>query len=453
MKQSNFLEDTKLRNYTAFLVLMCSALSSSMATTAQDVYKNSSKFVYTVFGRADGPSQGSGVAIDSDRHGAVVVTNCHVVSGSREAKVTGGGLSGNARVVYCNKETDIAVLTIWGKVPSMALLPRTPSVGEPAFAIGSPKGLALSISEGVVSQVRRKTTSSSATIQTTAAIEPGSSGGGLFDRNSRLLGITSSKIAGSQGLNFAIAIEELQTALNIVDRKFRHLEPAPSTKEKYQKSKHSVRGFRVGQHCSEVIQVAQQLQLDGYYLAYGDEEPFCSEYWLQDSGWWVKSESRNGVIYRKQSIQVVYDEFKYATEIILRDTWFYGYEIEYPTPKSLDKMIRARYGDPDFAGAFEDISPGFLGSPIKSNINMYVYPSPGVLEKIEVPLVEAKSPREVSSILKRSGATYLIVSVDEFSHRSELPHGLALEIEMHYGEGNRRAAPDTKPKPVAPINF
>lgn len=424
-----------------------------MATTAQHVYKNSSKFVYTVFGRADGPSQGSGVAINSDRYGSVIATNCHVVSGSREAKVTGSVFSGDAQVIYCSKETDIAILTIRSKVPALALQPRTPNVGEPAFAIGSPKGLALSISEGVVSQIRRKSPSFSATIQTTAAIEPGSSGGGLFDRNSRLLGITSSKVDGSQGLNFAIALEELQMAVNIVDRKYRHIEPPPSTKGIYQKSVHSVRGFRVGQHCSEVIQVAHQLESEGYYFAYGNEEPFCSEYWLQGSGWWVKSESRNGSIYRKQSIQVVYDEFKYATEITLQDIWFYGVDVEYPTQKTLEQMIRARYGDPELSGALEDTTAGLFGPPIKSRNNLYIYLDQSVLEKIEASLISAKNPREVSSILKKSGATYLSASINELSHQNKSPHGLTLEIDMRYGERDSHAAPDVQSKPVSPVKF
>jgi Trypsin-like peptidase domain len=443
----------KIRSYLAFLVLLCPVFSTSMATPAQDVYKNSNRFVYTVFGHVDGPSQGSGVAINSDKYGSVIATNCHVVSGSREAKVTGSIHSGDAQVIYCSKDTDIAILTIKSKVPSLTLQPRTLNVGEAAFAIGSPKGLALSISEGVVSQIRRKTTSSSATIQTTAAIEPGSSGGGLFDRNSRLLGITSSKIAGSQGLNFAISLEEIQKAINIIDRKFRNLEPTPSTKEIYQRSEHSIRGFRVGQHCSEVIQVAQQLQSEGYFLAYGNEEPFCSEYWQQRSGWWVKAEKRNGEIYRKQSIQVVYDEFNYATEITFRDTWFYGFDVDYPTHKSLDEMIRVRYGDPELSGVLEDVGPAFLGPPIKSRSSMYIYANPDIPDRIEELLIAAKTPGEISSILNKSGVTYLSANIKEISYLKKPPHGLSLEIEMRYGESNRRTAPDMRPKSAAPVKF
>jgi S1-C subfamily serine protease len=52
-------------------------------------------------------------------------------------------------------------------------------------------------------------------IQTTAAISPGSSGGGLFDQAGRLIGITTSSIRGAQNLNFAIPVSDVQS---LVDR-------------------------------------------------------------------------------------------------------------------------------------------------------------------------------------------------------------------------------------------
>ena len=61
-------------------------------------------------------------------------------------------------------------------------------VGDPVYAVGAPLGLELSLSEGIVAQLRG---GPPPLIQTTAAISPGSSGGGLFDRDGRLVGLTT----------------------------------------------------------------------------------------------------------------------------------------------------------------------------------------------------------------------------------------------------------------------
>jgi tetratricopeptide (TPR) repeat protein len=80
--------------------------------------------------------------------------------------------------------------------------------GTHVFALGAPRGLELTITEGLVSAVRRfDREESSGLIQISAPISPGSSGGGLFDRRGRLVGITTSFVTGAQGLSFAIPNE------------------------------------------------------------------------------------------------------------------------------------------------------------------------------------------------------------------------------------------------------
>jgi Tfp pilus assembly protein PilF len=93
-------------------------------------------------------------------------------------------------------------------------------VGEPVYAIGAPQGLELSLSGGLVSALR--TVRGELFIQTDAAISRGSSGGGLFDQNARLVGITTFYLDGGQNLNFAIPIERvMQVAGQAVPRGFR----------------------------------------------------------------------------------------------------------------------------------------------------------------------------------------------------------------------------------------
>lgn len=82
----------------------------------------------------------------------------------------------------------------------------TLKVGEKVYAIGSPRGLKNSFSQGLISG--RRTYRGVSVIQTSAAISAGSSGGALFDAQGRLIGITTYKITTGESLNFAIAIDE-----------------------------------------------------------------------------------------------------------------------------------------------------------------------------------------------------------------------------------------------------
>jgi tetratricopeptide (TPR) repeat protein len=82
-------------------------------------------------------------------------------------------------------------------------------VGVPVYAVGAPQGLELSLSDGIVSQLRG---GPPPLIQTTAAISPGSSGGGLFDGEGRLVGLTALYVEGGQSLNFAMPVEWISEA-------------------------------------------------------------------------------------------------------------------------------------------------------------------------------------------------------------------------------------------------
>ncbi len=75
-------------------------------------------------------------------------------------------------------------------------------VGQRVYSVGAPKGLELSLGEGLISQLRGGEEFDF--IQTTAPVSHGSSGGGLFDKEGRLIGITTFILADGQSLNFAI---------------------------------------------------------------------------------------------------------------------------------------------------------------------------------------------------------------------------------------------------------
>ena len=95
----------------------------------------------------------------------------------------------------------VADKAIFPRAATDIAMPDAIRVGARVYAIGAPRGLELTISEGIVSSVREHM--GSRFIQTTAAISAGSSGGGLFDSQARLVAITSFLMKDAQSLNFA----------------------------------------------------------------------------------------------------------------------------------------------------------------------------------------------------------------------------------------------------------
>lgn len=142
---------------------------------------------------------GSGVKLPSGR----IVTNFHVVKDGWCFQVGSGHSYFAATVRARDADKDMCLLEAPGlNVPPVSVGSTSGlKVGDRVYAVGSPQGLELSLSEGLVSQLRG---GPPPYIQTTAAISPGSSGGGLFDSRGSLVGITSFFFKGGENLNFAI---------------------------------------------------------------------------------------------------------------------------------------------------------------------------------------------------------------------------------------------------------
>ena len=156
--------------------------------------------------------QGSGFIVSAD---GLILTNAHVVRGATEVMVK---LTDRrefpAKVLGADAKTDVAVLRIEAKnLPVLALgSTRDLRVGEWVLAIGSPFGFENSVSAGVVSAKGRSLPDDSFVpfIQTDVAVNPGNSGGPLFNARGEVVGINSqiySRTGGYQGLSFAIPIE------------------------------------------------------------------------------------------------------------------------------------------------------------------------------------------------------------------------------------------------------
>ena len=154
-------------------------------------------------------SQGSGVIIRPN----IVATNCHVIDGGgievykAHNRRTDESKSYSATLRRRDEKNDFCLLDVaglWG-IPANVRRYDTLRVGESVYGLGAPQGLDLSLSSGLVSQKRRDKNGVNY-IQTDAAISPGSSGGGLFDRKGNLVGITTLKYVsdGVEGIGFAI---------------------------------------------------------------------------------------------------------------------------------------------------------------------------------------------------------------------------------------------------------
>ena len=176
------------------------------AKSPGEIYEQAAKSTVVVLNK-DGKGKthglGSGVILP-DRD---VVTNCHVVKGAGSLAVRIDKKEYLATLRHSDWDRDVCSLGVSGvSAPAVVIgSTKTLKVGAKVYAIGAPKGLELTLSDGIVSSLRE--VDGGQYIQTTAAISPGSSGGGLFDENGALVGLTTFYLAEGQNLNFAVPVE------------------------------------------------------------------------------------------------------------------------------------------------------------------------------------------------------------------------------------------------------
>ncbi|MBQ9280033.1 MAG: trypsin-like peptidase domain-containing protein [Clostridia bacterium] len=201
--------------------VVVASLSNVVAKTADSVveiteystartYFNSS---YTAEGN------GSGVIISTDGY---ILTNNHVISGAEKITVRlRNGEEYEAELIGKDSKTDIAII----KIEATNLTPATIGdssktlVGDFVLAIGNPLGkLGGTVTYGYVSALERELDIDGSTknlMQVDAAVNPGNSGGGLFNINGELIGIVNAKSTGSnvEGLGFAIPINDVHSVI------------------------------------------------------------------------------------------------------------------------------------------------------------------------------------------------------------------------------------------------
>ncbi len=190
-----------------------------------------------------GGGLGSGFIINE---AGLVITNVHVVEGQRDVQLTvylddaeGGSRKEqieDVEIVALNPFLDLALLRIPNadqyplrpvKMASSDALERSQKV----FAVGTPRGFERTVSEGIVSDPYRSF-EGQCYIQTTTPINPGNSGGALFNEAGEVVGVTNMKILQSEGLNFAIPLDQVKF---FIDRRESFLfdESQPNTGVRY----------------------------------------------------------------------------------------------------------------------------------------------------------------------------------------------------------------------------
>ena len=189
-------------------------------------------------------SAGSGIIISQTDEELLIVTNYHVIAGSETLTVTfDDETSLEANIKGTDSEHDLAVIAVpldtisSDTMEAIAVATLGDStklqIGEPAIVIGNALGYGQSVTTGVISALNRQNSATDAQtgeevtsdiklIQTDAAINPGNSGGALVNANGEVVGINSSKIAGTtvEGMGYAIPISDVMDILdNLMSQK------------------------------------------------------------------------------------------------------------------------------------------------------------------------------------------------------------------------------------------
>lgn len=185
--------------------------------SAEGIYKQNISKVAMIISYKDGIpySQGSGFFIDKN----TLVTNFHCVAGAErvEFKIAGNEeVYKGAKVVKASDDYDLAIINTkqgfpFVKVNSLG----KEKVGSKIYAIGNPRGLEGTISDGILSGKRDY--EGIEYLQITAPINPGNSGGPVLNDKGEVIGVATFTFRNSQNLNFAIPIKYIRECKDIAD--------------------------------------------------------------------------------------------------------------------------------------------------------------------------------------------------------------------------------------------
>lgn len=206
-------ENLQVSSATTLTPAITSSVIQNSMSSVVGIYLSATTINYTGASEEEDLGSGSGVIITSDGY---IVTNNHVVEGGQNIRVClQDGSEYEATLIGTDSYSDLAVIKIDATGLPAATLGTSSNmtVGDPVFAIGNPLGvLSSSVSQGIISGLDRTINvdgHNMTLMQTDAAVNPGNSGGGLFNANGELIGIVNAKSYGLEveGIGFAIPMD------------------------------------------------------------------------------------------------------------------------------------------------------------------------------------------------------------------------------------------------------
>lgn len=184
------------------------------ASSGQDFSGIIDRVIQGVVSVGTDKSAGTGFIVDS---GGYVVTNSHVIDESPWVKIlTYDGVTHDARVVGIDSTKDIALLKASGIFDHVELADSDKvQLGEKVIAIGNPLGLSFTVTEGIVSGMKREGPNGLKDyIQTDVTLNPGNSGGPLINAEGSVIGMNNFKFGGAEGLGFAVESNLIRDTIN-----------------------------------------------------------------------------------------------------------------------------------------------------------------------------------------------------------------------------------------------
>jgi S1-C subfamily serine protease len=200
--------------------VFCSAQSNYAhhAITPAQIYErahSSIVVILTADGEGNPLSQGSGFIVAKDK----IVTNHHVLKDASGALIVfADGMSSKADgIVADSGANDLTILSVktGSRLPLQIANELDIHQGDPVYAIGAPRGLELSITNGIVSGFRRL--DEQFLIQTTASIASGSSGGPLLNGDGNVIGVTTLFMTDSPGIYFSVGAGDVSRLIRAPD--------------------------------------------------------------------------------------------------------------------------------------------------------------------------------------------------------------------------------------------